>query len=152
TTPNQTVVGRDAPKEETQSPILPAVSGYELLEVVGIGGMGIVYKARQASLKPLGALQMIKDGPYAGHPQLARFRKEAEAVARLQHPNIVHIYDFGEHQRQPYFTMEYVDGGNLVRKIKERGSFSSEEAAVLVELLARAMQHAHARGILHRDL
>jgi serine/threonine protein kinase len=152
TRPYQTVADRDAPKQEARSPILPAISGYELLEVVGIGGMGIVYKARQTSLKRLVALKMIKEGHYAEPRQLARFRKEAEAVARLQHPNIVHIYDFGDYQHQPYFTMEFVDGGNLVRKIKERGSFSPEEAAVLVELLARAMQHAHVRGILHRDL
>jgi serine/threonine-protein kinase len=124
---------------------------YELLELIGRGGMGIVYKARQPRLNRLVALKMIQAGPHAGPEQEARFLSEARAVARLQHPNIVQIHDMGEHDGLPYFSLEFVEGGNLAERLKGL-PFPDEAAAELVEKLAGAVQAAHERGIIHRDL
>ena len=93
------------------------VPGYELLEVLGRGGMGVVYKARQIRLDRLVALKMILAGDLAGPAERARFQVEAEAVARLQHPNIVQIHEVGTHQGQPYFSLEFVAGGNLAQRL-----------------------------------
>src|SRR5262249_46691418 len=93
------------------------IPGYETLEELGRGGMGVVYKARQTSLNRLVALKMVLAGAHAGPAHLARFRTEAEAVARLQHPNIVQIHEIGERQGKPYFLLVFVDGGNLDKKI-----------------------------------
>jgi WD40 repeat protein/tRNA A-37 threonylcarbamoyl transferase component Bud32 len=140
--------------QEADSPrpsaALPSVPGYEVLEELG-RGMGVVYKARQTRLKRLVALKMIRDGSYAGADKLARFRAEAEAVARLQHPNIVQIHEVGEHDGLPFFSMEFVEGGNLAREL---GGIprAAKKAAALVEALARAMHYAHERGVVHRDL
>jgi tetratricopeptide (TPR) repeat protein len=130
---------------------LPRLDGYEILGVLGRGGMGVVYKARQVSLKRLVALKMILAGPHAGSAELRRFRVEAEAVAHLQHPNIVHIYETGEQDGAPYFSLEFVDGGSLARKLAGQ-PLPGRQAAELVETLARAMHHAHERGVIHRDL
>src|SRR4051812_30788664 len=91
----------------------PTIPGYEILAELGRGGMGVVYKARQIGLKRMVALKMILAGGHAGREQVARFRLEAEAVARLQHANIVQIYEIGEDQARPYFALEFVDGGSL---------------------------------------
>src|SRR5262245_17434671 len=113
--------------------------------------MGVVYQARQCSLKRLVALKMILVGLHADSAARVRFRTEAEAVARLPHPNIVQIHDVGEHEGRPFISLEYIDGGNLLGKVA--GSAQPErEAARLVETLARAVQSMHRRGILHRDL
>jgi serine/threonine protein kinase len=130
---------------------LPAIPGYEILEELGRGGMGRVYKARQLSLNRVVALKVLPGGGYTGPEALARFKTEAEAVARLQHPNIVQIYDVGEHQGVAYFSMEFVDGGTLARSAKD-SPLAPEQAARLIELLARALHHAHSRGIIHRDV
>jgi hypothetical protein len=129
----------------------PDVPGYEILGELGRGGMGVVYQARQIALKRLVALKMILAGPHAGPDELARFRVEAEAVARLQHPNIVQIYDVGEHGGVSYFSLEHLADGSLVRKLRDR-PLSGREAAELVEKLARAMHYAHTQGVIHRDL
>jgi WD40 repeat protein/serine/threonine protein kinase len=127
------------------------IPGYEILAELGRGGMGVVYKARQIGLNRLVAIKMILSGSLAGESEIARFKNEAEAVAKLQHPNIVQIYEIGEYQGHPYFSLEYVDGGSLDRKLQGTPQ-PPEEAARLVETLARAVQAAHDRGIVHRDL
>jgi WD40 repeat protein len=124
---------------------------YELLEEVGRGGMGVVYKARQPGLNRLVALKMILAGGHAGARDLVRFRREAEAAARLQHPNIVQIHEVGEQDGRPFLALEFVDGGNLAQRLA-RGPLPAREAAQLVETLARAMHYAHQRGVVHRDL
>jgi tetratricopeptide (TPR) repeat protein len=128
----------------------PSVAGYEILEELGEGGMGVVYKARQLALNRVVALKMIR-GAHAGAEELARFRIEAEAVARLQHPNIVQIYEVGQQDGRPFFSLEYVDGGSL-DKLQARTLMPARQAAALVETLARAMHYAHQRGVVHRDL
>jgi WD40 repeat protein len=130
---------------------LPAVPGYEVLGRLGRGGMGVVYKARQTALKRPVALKMILAGGHLDEQQRQRFRTEAEAVARLQHPNIVQVYEVGEYQGRPYLALEYVDGGSLAQRVAE-APLPAREAARVVETLARAMHAAHERGILHRDL
>jgi serine/threonine protein kinase len=129
----------------------PTVPGYEILAVLGRGGMGVVYRAEQIGLKRIVALKMILAGIHAGKQQLSRFRREAEAVAHLQHPNIVQIYEIGEHGGLPYFSMEYIEGGSLAQRL-DGTPWQPDKAAALVEILARTMQAAHERGIIHRDL
>jgi WD40 repeat protein/serine/threonine protein kinase len=129
----------------------PAVAGYEVLGELGRGGMGVVYKARQVGLNRLVALKMVLAGRHAAPKELARFRQEAEAAARLHHPNIVQIYDIGEAEGSPYIALELVEGGSLVRRL--RGDPQPPgPAARLVEALARAIHYAHRQGIVHRDL
>ncbi|HTU23522.1 MAG TPA: serine/threonine-protein kinase [Gemmataceae bacterium] len=127
------------------------VPGYELLGSLGRGGMGIVYKARQVSLNRVVALKMILSGEHANRDALNRFSREAKAVARLQHPNIVQIYEIGHSGAHPYFSLEYLEGGSLQEQIA-RVSQTPRQAAELVETLARAVYYAHRQGIIHRDL
>jgi WD40 repeat protein len=139
------------PSPERQSPRVPAVAGYEILGVLGRGGMGVVYKARQTGLNRLVALKMIRAIDPAHPSQLGRFRTEAEAVARLRHPNIVQIYEVGEADGCPFLSLEYVEGGALSRSI-DGTPVPARQAAELIEAMARAMEHAHTQHILHRDL
>jgi serine/threonine-protein kinase len=127
--------------------IWPQVSGYEIRGLLGEGGMGVVYKAWHMNLKRLVALKMMNGLP--GSTQ--RFRREAELLARLQHPNFVQIYDIGEHEGRPYLSLEYVEGGNLEKELAG-GPQPPAEAAALIEKLARAMHAAHQLSIVHRDL
>jgi serine/threonine-protein kinase len=127
------------------------VAGYEILDVLGRGAMGVVYKARQPGLKRHVALKMILAGEHASEKELARFKIEAEAVAHLQHPNIIGIYQIGEEEGRPFFSLEYVDGGSLARKIDNTPQ-PPREAARMVQMLAQGMEAAHQRGIIHRDL
>jgi tetratricopeptide (TPR) repeat protein len=129
----------------------PRVAGYEILDELGRGAMGVVYLARQVGLKRIVALKMILSGEHAGSQELARFRIEAEAVARLRHPHIVHIYEVGEYNGRPFFSLEYVDGGTLARKLGGV-PLLAHQAARLVETLARAMHAVHQCHIVHRDL
>src|SRR5262249_5840901 len=129
---------------------LPQVAGYEVEAVLGRGGMGIVYKARHPALKRTVALKMLA----AGHPhpaEQARFRAEAEAVARLQHPNIVQIHEIGEADGRPFFALEYVAGGSPAERLA-RPPPPPRAAARLVAALAEAVSLAHSRNLVHRDL
>src|SRR5579884_3122397 len=127
------------------------VPGYDVLGVLGRGGMGVVYKARQTKLGRVVALKMILSGAHAGEADLARFKTEAEAIARLQHPNIIQIYEIGECGGVPFFSLEFCPGGSLEKRLAGT-PLPPKEAAALVETLARAMQAAHEKGVIHRDL
>jgi serine/threonine protein kinase len=124
---------------------------YEILEEVARGGMGIVYKARQKGLDRIVALKMILPGRLANPEDLHRFRTEAEATARLQHPNIVTVYDVGEVDGQHFYSMDFIDGPSLSKRLAS-GPLPGRAAARYVRTIARAMHHAHCHGILHRDL
>lgn len=130
---------------------VPDVQGYQILGELGRGGMGVVYRARQRGLKRLVALKMVLSGGHASAEQLARFRAEAEAVAQLQHPNIVQIYDVGERDGLPFFALEFIDGQALDQLIDGQPQQPLRSAAI-VEKLALAMHYAHEQGIVHRDL
>lgn len=129
----------------------PSIEGYEILGMLGRGGMGVVYKACHTQLNRVVAIKTLLSGPHAGPDELQRFRSEAEVVARLQHPNIVQVHDFGEHDGQPFFALEYVGGGTLARRIGNTPQGAEFSAATLVTL-SRAIQTANATGIIHRDL
>jgi serine/threonine-protein kinase len=130
---------------------LPQVPGYEVEAVLGCGGMGVVYKARQHALGRSVALKMLLAGPFAGPQELGRFRRETAALACLRHANIVPVYDAGEVEARPYFAMEFLEGGSLAQKLSGTPQPARQAAALLVTL-AEAMQVAHQGGILHRDL
>lgn len=134
-----------------QSSAWPIVPGYEFLGVLGRGGMGVVYQVRQLGLERTVALKMIRSRIQASPKDLARFRAEAAVIARLQHPNIVQIYDVGEAAGRPYFVLEFVAGGSLAERLRGRPQ-PARPAAQLVETLARAVQVAHDNGVIHRDL
>ena len=130
----------------------PAVPGYEILGVLGRGGMGVVYCARHLELqRSVVALKMILAGTQADREDRERFLAEARVVARMQHPHIVQIHDMGECAGHPYFSLEFIDGGNLAQQLRS-ATLSAPAAASLVETLARAMDAAHRHGIVHRDL
>jgi serine/threonine-protein kinase len=130
---------------------LPLIPGYEVLGVLGQGGMGIVYKARHVAPDRLAALKMIRSQRLADDVVRARFRTEARAVAQLDHPNLVRVYEYGEAAGQPYFALELVSGGTLAEHCKDC-PLSPRAAAALTAQLADAVEYAHRRGILHRDL
>jgi serine/threonine protein kinase len=130
---------------------LPEIAGYEILGVLGRGGMGVVYRARQLKLQRTVALKMVLTGSHAGPKDLARFCAEAEALGRLQHPNIVQIYDVGEAAGRPYFVFEFVAGGSLAQHLHGAPQ-PVRAAAQLVKTLAGAVHAAHGSGVIHRDL
>jgi serine/threonine-protein kinase len=130
---------------------LPDLPGYDVLGVLGQGGMGVVYQARQRSLGRPVAIKMVAPEMKLRPEVLARFRREAETIARLQHPNIVQVYDISEHDGRPFVALEFVGGGNLLDKLAGQAQ-PPQEAAQMVETLARALHHAHERGVIHRDL
>jgi WD40 repeat protein len=129
----------------------PVVPGFEVQRVLGRGGMGIVYLARQQGLNRLVALKMILSGAHADTLERQRFRREAEAVARLQHPGIVQVHQVGEHEEMPFLVLEYVPGGPLSSRLAGQPQ-PPELAAAWVAALADAVGHAHEQGVVHRDL
>jgi tetratricopeptide (TPR) repeat protein len=145
-------VGPNVPTSIEYPSPWPVVPGYEVLDKLGEGGMGVVYRARQLRPGRLVALKMIlPEGRGDPGEALARFAIEAEAVGRLRHPNIVQIYEMNEHQGRPYFSMELVEGGSLDRQTAGVPQ-PARKAAALVEVLAAAMHAVHQQGIVHRDL
>ncbi len=141
----------DSSSRVTSSADLPQVPGHELHEVLGHGGMGVVYKARHLRLNREVAVKMMLTGAHAGLEARERFLREAGAAAALRHPNIVQVYDMGDKDGQPYFTMEFVEGGNLARKLAGIPQ-PPRQAAELLATLAEAVEAAHRSGIVHRDL
>ena len=153
--PDQTISPAYSTDDEVEAEVAEdsgtTLGAYELLSELGRGAMGVVYKARQKGLERIVALKMILAGSHAGQDDIARFRVEAEAIARLRHPHIVQVYEIGEQGGQPYFSLEFCGGGSLEKKLRGK-PLPPREAARIVEVLARAMQVAHDHGILHRDL
>ena len=141
---------QEQPSRPTPPPA-PTPDRFEVLEEIGRGGMGVVYKAQQKGLNRLVALKMILAGDYAGEQLLKRFQAEAETVARLQHPSIVQIYEIGQHEGRPYFALEYVDGGTLQQRLAGT-PMPPRKAAELTAQLAHAVDYAHQHGVVHRDL
>jgi len=145
-------------KEATQSKttaraakMLGELGDYELLEEVGRGGQGVVFRARQKSLNRIVALKVIGLGQWATKAHLKRFRLEAEAAASLDHPCIVPIYEVGERDGQCYFSMKFIEGGQLDEVVKQM-PLSIRQAAELIAKVARTVSYAHEHGILHRDI
>jgi WD40 repeat protein len=128
-----------------------SVPGYAILGLLGKGGMGVVYKARHLALQRTVALKMILHADHAGADQRQRFQAEAEAVARLQHPNIVQVYEVGEHGGLPFFSLEFCAGGSLADRL-DGTPWPADKAAELVRTLAGAMHAAHQANVVHRDL
>jgi serine/threonine protein kinase/WD40 repeat protein len=146
-----TLNGRPDPNGPPAGPLLLAFPGYEVLDEVGFGGMGVLYRARQIQTNRIVALKVLSAGAYAGPVQRARFRSEAELIARLQHPNIVQIFEASERQGCPFLVLEYVGGGSLRDRLNGT-PHSPRAAAEFLEILARALSAAHAAGVVHRDL
>jgi WD40 repeat protein/serine/threonine protein kinase len=142
-------------KDPEAEPVIPPaprqVGDYDILAEIGRGGMGVVYKARHRTLHRLEALKMVLAGEFASPTQELRFRLEAELAARVQHPNIVQVYEIGSYEGRPYLALEWVEGGSLANRLDGQ-PWPPAEAARLIETLARAIHVAHAEGVVHRDL
>jgi serine/threonine protein kinase/tetratricopeptide (TPR) repeat protein len=141
----------DAMKSERVAELLGELGDYELLEEVGRGGQGVVFRARQKSLNRIVALKVIRLGQWSSKVHLKRFRLEAEAAARLEHPGIVPIHDVGERDGSCYFSMKFVEGGQL-DAVAKREPMSIHRAVELIAKVARTVHYAHEHGILHRDI
>ncbi len=127
-------------------------AGYRLVREIASGGMGIVYEAEDVRLKRVVAMKVVRHAQFATREEAARFKAETQAVAQLDHADIVPIYESGEEEGMPYFTMRLAEGGSLADRIKRRGVMPEKEAAELMVRIARAVQYAHEHGVLHRDL
>ena len=140
-------------EQDEQDIVLPSIPGYELLEEIGRGGMGIAYRARQLALNRIVTIKMILREATRGRRDelLERFGREAEAIARLRHENIVQIYEFGQCEGMPYMVLEFVSGGHLKDRLLGVPQ-TPREVAVFIEIVARAIHHAHEQGIVHRDV
>src|SRR6266487_591674 len=160
---DEAVAGVDDPGHAniSPSPMLMDFGDYELLAQIGRGGQGVVFRAHQKSLNRTVALKVISLGQWASEAHVKRFRREAEAAARLEHPCIVPIYEVGERDGSCYFSMKFVEGGQLDEVVRsatadsscgERAPMSMREATELIAKVARTVHYAHEHGILHRDI
>ncbi len=148
--PQKTTVGKEGISAEPPVP-LSRIGDYELLEEIGRGGMGIVFKARHVRLNRLVALKMLTAGVLARPEDIQRFENEAAAAAQLQHANIVALYEVSSSDGQPYFCMEYIHGYSLAKRT-QMGGIPGQLAASYLERVAHAVHYAHSKGIIHRDL
>jgi eukaryotic-like serine/threonine-protein kinase len=137
--------------EPTEAALLPQIPGFAIVQELGRGGMGVVYKAKQTHLNRIVALKMILHGAFASADSRRRFLQEAAVIAKLQHPHIVQVHEFGSCDGNPYFALEYLDGGTLAACVRKNPQHP-RHSAQLVAQLADAIQYAHAQGIVHRDL
>ena len=137
---------------DLSDPVQRRFGDYELIEKVGQGGMGVVYRARQHGLERDVAIKLLAAGPWASEEFVARFRREARSAARMQHPNIVEVYEFGHRDGLNYFSMRLIEGQTLAQRLYEKGPMQAGEAARLLRTIAEAMDYAHRLGVLHLDL
>src|SRR5216110_1615763 len=148
---NAVAAARRSKKTERLAEMLGELGDYELVEEIGRGGQGVVFRARQKSLNRTVALKVISLGQWASEAHVKRFRREAEAAARLEHPCIVPIYEVGERDGSCYFSMKFVEGGQLDEVVR-REPMPPRRAAELIAKVARTVHYAHEHGILHRDI
>jgi len=144
---SKTVVRRG----KSPRPLPAQIGSYRIESELGRGGMGVVYLARQEGIDRPVALKMILDADLAGPERLSRFQTEAQAIGRFQHENIVRVYEFGEHDGAPYFSLEYIDGPSLAERCRDE-VVAPQDAARLMAHVARGVEYAHQRGVVHRDL
>jgi serine/threonine protein kinase len=143
----------DGVEKSSRTLVLPCVfAGHRLVREIASGGMGIVYEAEDVKLKRVVAMKVVRNAHFATQEEAARFRAEAQAVGMLDHPAIVPIYESGEEDGVPYYTMRLAEGGSLGDRLKKQGVMPEREAAAFMSTIARAVQHAHDHGVLHRDL
>jgi serine/threonine-protein kinase len=149
----ETAASNQGPGPSVRTLVLPCdFAGYRLVREIASGGMGIVYEAEDAKLKCVVALKVIRNAIFATRDEAGRFKAETQAIAQLDHPDIVPIYDSGEEEGLPYYTMRLAEGGTLADRLKRKGVLADREAAQMMLRIARAVQHAHEHGVLHRDL
>jgi eukaryotic-like serine/threonine-protein kinase len=141
----------DATRTWDEASAVPEIDGYKITDVLGRGGTGIVYRAQQVSLDRGVAIKMLLTGRYGTRSELDRLTREAQAIGRLRHPNIVQVYDVGTVGGQPYFTMELIENGTLTKQLNGQ-PLEPVRAALLIVMLAEAVETAHRMGIVHRDL
>ena len=147
----ETIAGSAIPQNTHVRPRVRYFGNFELLEEIARGGMGVVYRARQVNLKRIVALKMILAGQLASPADVKRFYSEAEAAAKLEHPNIVPIFEIGQAEGQHFFSMAFVEGESLAHRVS-RGVLAPRDAAEIMHKVARAIAFAHVEGVIHRDL